>query len=373
MHPRGPLSLVNVAYSPVLTWANPNMRRLEQQALVPMFGDSPVELGMSGKEDVLLARLKEDPRYQKLFADAFAGGGDPFTIANVTKALASFERTLLSGDSPYDEYRRGDDASAIPESAKRGEALFFSERLECFHCHGGFNFTGSMDYLGKGFAEVEFHNTGLYNLKGRFSYPRPNLGLFEFTQQEDDVGKFKAPTLRNIAVTAPYMHDGSVKTLEDAIAHYKTGGRTIRSGPVAGDGSRNPAKSEFVKPFDLSRGETADLLAFLRSLTDTAFLSDPAFGDPWNPARVTKTQPSKYVLRGEVAAVFPDAGTAALFHGGVPGLLAAARPPEWAEFQVPDRNELSRLKAGMKIVAAVRRRGGDFLLERVRIEESPRR
>ena len=201
LHPRGPLSLVNVGYSPALTWANPLMRTLEAQALVPMFGETPVELGMSGKEAVLLERLKGDALYRKLFAQAFPSEVDPFSIHSITQAIASFERTILSGDSPYDRYRLGDDPEAIPESAKRGEALFFSERLECFHCHGGFNLTGTVDYLDKGFAEVEFHNTGLYNLKGTFSYPPPNLGLYEFTHQEEDIGKFKAPTLRNIAVT----------------------------------------------------------------------------------------------------------------------------------------------------------------------------
>ncbi len=113
------------------------MRRLEQQALVPLFGENPVELGLEGREDVLIARLNAESRYRKLFADAFPGDADPVTIANITKAIASFERILLSGDSPYDAYRRGENPNAISESAKRGESLFFGEKLECFHCHGG--------------------------------------------------------------------------------------------------------------------------------------------------------------------------------------------------------------------------------------------
>jgi cytochrome c peroxidase len=281
LHPRGPLSLANVAYSPVLTWANPNLRRLEQQALVPMFGDEPVELGMSGQEQILFARLKAEPKYRELFVAAFPGEADPFTLGNITKALACFERTILSGDSPYDQYSRGDDKNAISDSAKRGEKLFFSEQLECFHCHGGFNFTGTVDYYGKGFPEVEFHNTGLYNIKGKFSYPVPNLGLYEFTEDPEDVGKFKAPTLRNVAVTAPYMHDGSVKTLEETIEHYSAGGRTIKSGPLAGAGADNPNKSEFIKRSALTAREKRDLLEFLRSLTDRKLLTDPRLGNPW--------------------------------------------------------------------------------------------
>lgn len=367
-HPRGPMSLANVAYAPVLTWANPNLRSLEQQALVPMFGDHPVELGMTGQEDLLLNRLKSEPRYGKLFALAFPGEAEPFTVANVTKALASFERTILSGDSPYDEYQRGDDPDAINESAKRGLSLFFSERLECFHCHGGFNFTGSVDYFGKGFAEVEFHNTGLYNLKGQWSYPEPNLGLYEFTEQTADVGKFKAPTLRNIAVTAPYMHDGSVATLEEAIEHYRVGGRTIRNGARAGVGFDNPNKSEFVKSFDLTGQEKTDLLEFLRSLTDGKLLTDPRFADPWRPDAPPsrRTASSKYVLRGEVVQVFADDGSLTLYHDAVPGLLNAMAAPDAMEFLAADKEALSKLKPGTKISAGVRKRGGDYILDSIR-------
>ena len=196
------MSLVNVAYSPALTWANPLMRTLEAQALVPLFGETPVELGMTGKEDLLLQRLKDDALPQAVRA-GFPSEADPVHASRRHASHRQFR------DAPFfPAIRRmtgiatGDYANAISESAKRGEALFFSERLECFHCHGGFNLTGTVDHLDKGFAEVEFHNTGLYNLKGKFSYPPPNLGLYEFTHQEEDIGKFKAPTLRNIAVTA---------------------------------------------------------------------------------------------------------------------------------------------------------------------------
>lgn len=365
LHPRGPMSLVNVAYAPVLTWANPNMRALEPQALVPMFGDQPVELGMAGKEDLLLKRLRADLRYRKLFPAAFPEDPDSFTIANVTKAIASFERTILSGDSPFDEYRRGDDVNAISASAKRGESLFFSEKLECFHCHGGFNFTGSVDYFGKGFSETEFHNTGLYNLKGKFSYPEPNLGLYEFSHEDEDVGKFKAPTLRNIAVTAPYMHDGSVATLEDAIEHYRVGGRTIRSGPKAGVGFDNPNKSEFVKSFDLTAAEKADLLEFLRTMTDRNVLTDPALSDPFGRVVTSRpaSAPPKYVLRGVVVRVYPEDGSVALYHEEVPGFMNAMPPPNAMEFLVPDKRFLAGLKPGMRISAGVRKRGSDYLLE----------
>jgi cytochrome c peroxidase len=283
VHPRGSMGLANIAYSPVLTWANPTQRRLETQALVPMFGEEPVELGLSGAEAVLLARLAGDPKYQSMFATAFPGEANPITLANLTRALASFQRTLLSGRSPYDRYRTGADPEAISASAKRGESLFFSEQTECFHCHGGFNFTETVDYVGKGFVEVEFHNTGLYNLDAEGSYPAPNTGVHAVTEEPEDMGRFKAPSLRNIARTAPYMHDGSLATLDEVIAHYEAGGRTISTGPLKGVGAANPRKSSFVKGFTLTPAERRDLIAFLESLTDTAFLTDARFSDPWPP------------------------------------------------------------------------------------------
>lgn len=280
VHPRSSMSLANVAYAPVLTWANPTQRRLEDQALVPMFGETPVEMGLAGKEAVLLERLRAEPRYQVLFPAAFPGDRDPFSVPNVTRALASFQRTLLSGRSAFDRYQAGDTAALSP-AARRGAALFTSERLECFHCHGGFNFTGSMDFEGKAFPEVEFHNTGLYNIDGRGGYPAPNTGVHEITGNPEDMGRFKAPTLRNVEVTAPYMHDGSIPTLEEVVEHYRAGGRTIASGPHAGVGADSPLVSPFVPGFSISDQEKADLIAFLRSLTDRSFLADPRFADPW--------------------------------------------------------------------------------------------
>lgn len=283
VHPRGAMSLANIAYSPVLTWANPTVRRLEAQALVPMFGENPIELGLSGREALLLERLRQETRYLQMFSAAFPEDPDPLTLANVTKAIACFERTLLSGGSPYDRYRTKRDLSAISPSARRGEDLFFSEKTECFHCHGGFNLTETVDHVGKGFLEVEFHNTGLYNIDGKGGYPVPNTGVHAVSEDPADMGRFKAPTLRNIAVTAPYMHDGSIATLEGVLAHYEAGGRTIAEGPDKGIGAKSPLKSSFVKGFTLTPGERGDLIAFLESLTDREFLGDPRLSNPWPP------------------------------------------------------------------------------------------
>ena len=128
---------------------------------------------------------------------------------------------------------------------------------------------------------MTFENTGLYNIRGEFSYPAPNTGLYQFTNRREDIGKFRAPTLRNVAVTAPYMHDGSIATLSEVIDHYAAGGRTISAGPYAGVGHDNPNKAFNVRGFKLSDAEKKDLIAFLESLTDKDFLNNPNFSDPW--------------------------------------------------------------------------------------------
>jgi len=283
VHPRNAMSLTNVAYLPALTWANPLLDELEEQALVPLFGEHPVELGMAGQEALLVERLAAAPLYQTLFHDAYPGEPDPITVANVAKALGAFQRTLISHDSPYDRFVYGGDESALTASARRGAELFFSERLECFHCHGGFNFTDAVEHGGAVSTDVAFHNTGLYDLDGRGAYPADNQGLLEITGDRRDMGRFRAPTLRNIELTGPYFHDGSAATLEDALAHYEAGGRTLEDGPNAGVGSESPLRSIFVNGFTPTEAERADVLAFLHSLTDRTFITDPRFADPFAP------------------------------------------------------------------------------------------
>ena len=279
-HPRRSMALANVAWARTLNWANPLVTTLEAQALTPLFGDHPVELGMGGREAELLARLRDEPWYQRAFADAFPEEGDPFTVANLTRALASFQRTLIAADSPFDRFLYGGDFSALSPSARRGLELFFSERLECFHCHGGFNLSDSVDHAGQAFQGASFHVNALYNIDGRGGYPAPNTGVHEVTGRPEDMGRFKAPSLRNVAVRPPYMHDGSVPTLSAVVDHYAAGGRTITEGPYAGVGADHPNRSLFVPGFLISGAEREDLLAFLESLTDEAFLSNPAFGRP---------------------------------------------------------------------------------------------
>lgn len=280
-HLRNAQSLTNAAYNPTLTWANPGLTGLEQQVLVPLFGEAPVELGLVGKEQLALGALKKNKLYQQLFASAFPNEADPFTVGNTAKALASFTRTIISGNSPYDRFVYAQEHDALSPSAVRGMTLFFSERTECHHCHGGFNFSDSTVHEGTSFPETPFHNTGLYNLDGQGAYPKGNRGLFEITGKPGDMGKFRAPSLRNVELTAPYFHDGSAQTLAEVVSFYEAGGRVIETGPNKGDGRRNPHKSGFVQGFSLTKQERTDLVNFLKSLADRSLLVNPELSNPF--------------------------------------------------------------------------------------------
>jgi len=269
LHRRNSLALVNVAYNKTLTWGHDGIVSLEQQILLPMFGEEPIELGITGNEDVVLARF-QSAAYQKLFEDAF--GDNTASFERIVKALASYVRSLISVNSAFDQYAYHGNDSALGEAELRGMELFFSERLECHHCHGGFNFTQSTSHEKQLLDRRPFHNTGLYFVDG--GYPAKDIGLAEVSLNKDDDGRFRAPTLRNIAVTAPYMHDGSVSTLEEVIDIYSAGGRNIESGQFKGDGRLHPRKSPFMKGFILTAQEKSDLLAFLHTLTDKQFI-DP--------------------------------------------------------------------------------------------------
>ena len=294
--PRSAQSLANVGYQPVLTWANPTLTSLTKQQLIPLLAEAPVELGISGVEEEVLTRLRADDTYVSLFAEAFPDQEDPFTIDNVTRAIAAFERTLISGRSPADRFRQGD-ATALSSSARRGHDLFFSDEVGavgCVKCHSGHNrvfFTSNFDFEGRSLPHIQFDNTGLYNLDQNGSYPEPNTGVYSHTGQLEDMGHFKVPTLRNIALTAPYMHDGSIATLDEVLDHYAAGGRTIASGLYAGVGSENPHKSQLVTGFTLTAADRQALLDYLNALTDEEFITDPRHSNPWSPGSPAHGQP----------------------------------------------------------------------------------
>lgn len=285
---RSSMSIANAGYAASLTWANEALVLLEKQALVPMFGEDPIELGMAGMEEELLRRMRDDEDYPRMFADAFPLEIDPISLDSITKAIAAFQRQVTSFNAPVDRWQQGD-ATALNESEQRGMALFFGgtnaagaeDAFECFHCHGGFLFSQASDDAGQVFSQKFFMNNGLYNLDEDGSYPAGNEGIYEMSGDPADKGKFKPPSLRNIEVTGPYMHDGSIETLEEVLDHYARGGRLIESGPHAGDGKDNPNKNSLLNGFAMAEQEKQDMLAFLRALTDDELLTNPAFSDPF--------------------------------------------------------------------------------------------
>ena len=262
---RGAMSLTNVAYNPAFTWGSNKVRSLESQMRQPLFNEHPVEMGLKAGGAAALHALSVDATYPAQFAAAFPNQAGTLSMDHIIMAIAAFERTLISGRSPFDRYIFDDDRSAMSESARHGMELFYSAGVGCAQCHSGLNFSGPIVYEGHETDAALFANTGLYDLDGHGAYPRADQGLLEVTHRSADMGKFRVPTLRNVALTAPYMHDGSLSSLDQVLDHYTRGGH------------KNPRQDARIRPFVLSAAEREDLIAFLKSLTDREFVENPEF------------------------------------------------------------------------------------------------
>jgi cytochrome c peroxidase len=223
-------SLGNVAYHRRL-FRDGGVPSLEMQVLAPIHDEKEMDSDIN----VVSAQLRHEPEYDRLSRLAYRRPLDPWVI---TRAIASYERTLLSGWSRYDRFRNGD-ATALTAQEQEGLALFESPALNCTGCHGGFDL-----------SQHEFHNIGT-----TLDYS-PDPGRQRITLLAADEGRFKVPSLRNVALTAPYMHDGSMATLEEVIDHFASGGLP------------HPNRSPLMQPFALDAQQKAALIAFLQSLTD---------------------------------------------------------------------------------------------------------
>ncbi|MFK7969802.1 MAG: cytochrome-c peroxidase [Bacteroidia bacterium] len=232
-------TLVNLAWQPYF-FAEGGSPSIEMQSLGPI--EEAHEMGFNAREAV--DRLAKIEAYQK---EAQIAYGREFDLFVLTRGLAAFERTMVSGNSPFDQYQYQGNDTALNESEKRGLAVFTSEKAQCATCHPAPLFT---DY--------SFHNIGL-----ELEYE--DEGRYRLTADKEDIGKFKVPSLRNIALTGPYMHDGRFETLEEVVEHFDGGGVT------------HPNVSEIIRPLGLTESEKIDLVAFLKSLTDQNFVTNPAF------------------------------------------------------------------------------------------------
>ena len=229
---RNAMSLANVAYANFLQRES-GVPTLEMQVLVPIQEHNEMDFNIVAVAE----KMNEDPNYRKLSYEAYGKLPDAFVI---TRAIAAFERTFLSGNSKYD-------TNQLSESEQRGMALFFSDSLACSSCHGTFLFTNQ-----------QAKNNGLY---AQYT----DSGRYILTGLQEDIGRFKTPTLRNIELTSPYMHDGSVNSLEEVIAHYESGGMNHEN------------QSAMLKGFTLTETEREELIEFLNSLTDSEFTQNAFF------------------------------------------------------------------------------------------------
>jgi cytochrome c peroxidase len=243
-------TVINRAYSTLQFWDG-RASSLEEQAKGPIA--NPIEMTIDKTTDLaynnVVKRLKAVPGYVERFKKAF--GTADFTIDHVAQAIATFERTVLSGNSPYDRFQNGDE-KALSAAQKRGMDVFF-KKAACDSCHLGFNFTdGSYENIGVGMDK-----------------PNPDLGRYLVTHREEEKGAFKTPTLREIEHTGPYMHDGSMTTLEAVVEHYDKGG------------VKNPQLNQRIKPLHLTAQEKSDLVAFLKALS----------GEGWQQIKPPKELP----------------------------------------------------------------------------------
>lgn len=223
-------SLLNVAYQPVMFWDG-GVPNLEQQVLAPIESHFEMDFNLIS----VVERLNQNETYKAMSMEAY---NQLPSIFSVTRALACFERTLYTGVSKYDDFVYNKNTAALNASEQRGMEIFLGEEGECFHCHGTFLFTDN-----------SYKNNGIY-----LNYA--DSGRARITTLAGDVGKFKVPSLRNVANTAPYMHDGSIKTLEEVVEHYNSGGKP------------HPNKSGLIVPLNLTDQEKEDLINFLKALSD---------------------------------------------------------------------------------------------------------
>jgi len=229
-------SLANVAFHPYYTREG-GVPTLEQHVLVPIQEHPEMDYNIV---DVGY-RIENHKSYKTLCEIAYPGKPYYFAIVN---SIAQFQRSLLSANSSFDAFVFDENSKALNSMEVKGMNLFFSDKTQCASCHGGINFTN-----------YAFENNGLYKVYN-------DVGRYRLTREKVDMEKFKIPSLRNVALTAPYMHDGSVNTLEDIVEHYNLGGK------------QNLNKSELVQPLGLTQEEKASLVAFLKALTDNTFINN---------------------------------------------------------------------------------------------------
>lgn len=253
---RSAMPLFNLAFEEQFFWDGRSLT-LEEQALIPI--EDPIEL--NADLDSVVARLASRPLYQRLFKEAF--GTEEVSAKRIGKAIAQFERTMISANSKFDKVMRLEDGTQFTSLEEQGRQMFFSEEADCFHCHGAAETSYLMGAFGR---DLQFVNNGL-----KMNYQ--DQGRAEVTGKTSDIGKFKVPSVRNVEFSFPYMHDGSIPNLDSLIGFYNFGG------------FKHPNIDPNMKAAGIGRNWTPQqrnaLKAFLQTLTDHQFLQDTAFSNPF--------------------------------------------------------------------------------------------
>ncbi len=278
-HTRNTLSLLNLAWRGPLTWVHPELTDLNEQMQVPLFGMHPVEMGTD--PDTLPDRLAGIPIYPPAFAAAYPDDPAPISMARIEDALEAYEILIVAGDTAYDRFLLGDD-TALSADARAGMDLFFSARTGCGGCHGGLFLDLPAEVDGTPTGDTPLYvNVGMYNIDGAGGLPPEETGLHAQTGDPADMGRFRVPSLRGVAETGPWGHDGSYGALGDILDAYARGGRLLVGGPWPGDGALSPVKDARIRGFSMSDAEKRQLVAFLNALSDPAANAQPYLQTPF--------------------------------------------------------------------------------------------
>ena len=260
-------SILNSKFLYFFDWANTNARTLAQQIKRPLYNHSPIELGLNIDFKSIQKKLQNDSLYKILFANAYQNNAKMDTT-EIEECIVTYTQSLVSLQSKFDINQ-----NKFSPTETNGMRLFFSNKLKCASCHIPPYFTtASSNNLDSVYA-----NNGLY-----FHYPENDLGLYNITKKEKDKGKFKIPSLRNVMTSSPYMHDGSVASINEVIDNYARGGRNVTYENAQGDGKNNTQKDLRIAGFAISASEKQDLIQFLNTLTDTSYLQNPNFKNPFH-------------------------------------------------------------------------------------------
>lgn len=269
--PRNTPTILNLADNKLFNWADDKLTTLQLQAAIPLFGKHPIEMGLDSSNSTTLQFAVNDNLYKPLLKQLNLKNLN-YTV--VKDAIAAYTKALHSKQSKYDRFR--DSKGKLTANEMAGMALFFSDELLCARCHNKNDFD-----LPANPNMFIYQNIGLYNVDTNYSYGNGDDGLYKITKDKEDKGRFKIPSLRNIAVTAPYFHDGSAKTLSDVITVYANGGRNITEGKNKGNGAEHPNKHPLIQGFTITEKQKKQLISFLNTLTDTSYLKKEWYKNPF--------------------------------------------------------------------------------------------